>query len=1113
MKIKLLRLLIMCTRLFLFVFILQMNMVFATSGNAQRQSMKDIYLDIGFTNASVYQVFETIENATDFKFSYYSTDIPRAKVSLSQHKRSLEEVLLEVADQVDLKFRRINESILVSENNKKRFSKPVQVVVDDISISGKITDENGDPLPGATIQEKGTTNGTITDIYGMYSMNVSEEAILVVSFVGYEAKEIPVNGRSVLDINLAPDLKALDEIVVVGYGTVKKSDLTGAVSSVKGTELTAYPAIDALQALQGRAAGVNITANNGAPGSALKIRIRGGTSINASSDPIFVVDGFVGGAMPPPEDIESIEVLKDASATAIYGSRGANGVIMVTTKQGKSGKTKIEFNTSISAQNEINRLDLLDADQFIDYISEARPSFVPGTANTDWQDLIFRRGSIQNYQLSLSGGNDNVSYYLSGAYFDQKGVIINSDYDRFSITSNINVKASERFNFGLNVFAQRSGSNGVRTQEGSGGLTPGVVASAFKFEPDQGIYDANGLYTRARLNDPHDNPFAVATELEDQSSSDRFQGNVYGEYSIFNDLKFKMTFGATTNNRRVGQYSPMVLSEGRNVGGNATVDGYKSTLLLNENYLAYSKTIADQHNLTAMAGYSFQISSSESWGGRGQGFLSDAFSFWGLGSSSVWQAPNSNLTEWQIASYYGRLNYSFDDRYSLTLNARYDGSSNFSRNNKWAFFPSGAFAWNMKNESFMDGVDPISFWKWRVSYGLTGNQAIGPYQTLARFSTVFSVIDGQTVNAVRPTTVANNDLTWETTAQLNIGTDIGLLNDRINLTAEYYRMVTSDLLFNVQLPQYSGYTSQLKNVGEVENKGVELTLSSRNLDGQFKWNMDVNFSANRNKVLSLPEGNDIQYGSGPGHMVGLGNTQILREGYPVGSFWGWVYDGVYQEGDTFIPGGGFEQVAGGEKFRDIDGRDGEGNLTGQPDGLLNSSDQTIVGNPNPDFIWGWNNVFEFKNFDLNIFFQGSQGNDILSYTLMELNLLNSINNATTVALDRWTPENTNTDVPMATTGRTRRVSTRWIYDGSFVRLKNLALGYNLPSSFTDKMKISKFRVYVSAQNILTFTKYEGYDPEVNYRSNSGTDGNRNQGLDYGSYPNAKSYTVGLNIGF
>ncbi|GAB3175801.1 SusC/RagA family TonB-linked outer membrane protein [Telluribacter humicola] len=974
-----------------------------------------------------------------------------------------------------------------------------------VSVRGTITGaDTNEPLPGVSVIVKGTNQGTTTDASGTYQVNVpAGNAVLVFSFVGYLSQEVAVGNRQQVNVKLDADVKALSEVVVVGYGTVKKSDLTGSVSSVGSEELTAYPALGTVQAMQGRAAGVQIQANNGEPGASFKVRIRGGTSINASSDPIYVVDGFVGGAIPPPEDIESLEVLKDASATAIYGSRGANGVIMITTKRGKSGKPRIDFNTSVSSQTEINRLDLLKPNDFVDYIQEVRPNYVSPGATTDWQDEIFRRGGIQNHQLSISGGNDAVNYYLSGALYDQSGIILNSGFKRFSITSNIEIKASERLRVGLNLFAQRNEKQQAYTQEGSGGLTSGVVASAFKFEPDLPIRDPQtGRFTVGRLNDPIDNPYAVATQLQNESTNDRIQGNLFAEYGILENLKFRTTMGATTNSGRSGYFAPTTINAGRTVGGRAEVDGSKSTQLLNENYLTYNKTFGAIHDFSAMAGYSYQTSSSESWGGAGQSFITDAVSYWNLGGSSVWLSPNSGLTEWQLGSYYGRINYSLMDRYLFTANIRRDGSSNFSRNHKWATFPSGAFAWKMSNEPFMQNSNVISQWKWRLSYGITGNQAIAPYQTLARFSNVYTIIDGLPVNAVRPTTVANNDLTWESTAQFDIGADISLFKDRINLVLDYYRMVTSNLLFSVQLPQYSGYATQLQNVGSVENKGFEFTLNSRNLVGEFKWNMDINFSTNRNKVLELPGGTELQYSAAPGHLVGLGNTHLLKEGYPVGSFFGWIYDGVYQEGDEFLQGGGFERVAGGEKFRDLDG-----------DGTLNSNDRTIIGNPNPDFIWGLNNDFSYKGFDLNLFFQGSQGNDILSYTLMELNLLSGINNATTVALNRWTPTNTNTDVPRAFNGRTRRVSTRWIYDGSYARLKNLAIGYNFPATLTKKLGMTKLRIYASAQNILTFTKYEGYDPEVNYASEGATNSNRNLGLDYGSYPNAKSYTVGLNVGF
>lgn len=972
-----------------------------------------------------------------------------------------------------------------------------------VTVKGRITSTEGEPLIGATVQLKGSQIGTVTDFDGNFSLELlTAEGILVVSYTGYLPLEEPINGRTLVNLSLTLANNLLDEVVVVGYGTVKKSDLTGSVASVKSEELTAYPALGAAEVLQGRAAGVQVTANNGEPGASHKVRIRGGTSINASSDPIYVVDGFVGAALPPPEDIASVEVLKDASATAIYGSRGANGVIMITTKRGQKGKTRINLNVSHSLQEEINRLDLLNASQFADYIRETNSDFTPAGQNTDWQEEIFRPGSIQNYQLGISGGTDNLNYYLSGTYFDQEGVVLNSGYRRYSITSNIDVQASENLRIGLSLFARETSRNGVRTQESSGGANgSGVISSAFKFGPDQGIFDAEGNYTLARINDRHDNPVAVALERTDENQTDRFQGTVFAEYQILEGLNFRASLGASTNNGRTGFYTPTVLQGGAGVGGAGQVNGNKNGLLLSETYLTYGKGFG-QHHVNLMGGYSYQESTSESWGGRAQNFVTDAGLYWNLGGSSVWLAPNSAFSEWALASYYGRLNYDFDNRLLVTLNARYDGSSTFSLNNKWAFFPSGAIAWNMGSESFLENSELISQWKWRVSYGLTGNRAINSYETLARFSNVLAIQNGGPVNAVAPTAVANNNLTWETTTQLDVGIDVGLFEGRINLTADYYRMVTDDLLFRLPLPEYSGYSSQLTNIGSVENKGIEVSIGARILVSAFKWTTDFNISQNRNKILELPNGTDIQYNSGPGHMVGLGNTQILREGQPVGTFYGWEYLGVYQVGDDFLPGGGFEQDAGGEKFRDLNG-----------DGMLNADDRTVIGSPQPNFIFGWNNDFSWKGFDLNLFFVGAQGNDIYSYTLMELDILSGLNNATTRALDRWTPSNTDTDVPKATTGRSRRASTRWVFDGSYIRLKNIAVGYTLPSRVAQPLGIESLKVFVSGQNLWTLTDYEGYDPEVNYRTTGSTDGNRNLGLDYGSYPNVKGFTFGLNLGF
>ncbi|MEH0153199.1 TonB-dependent receptor [Limibacter armeniacum] len=985
-----------------------------------------------------------------------------------------------------------------------------------ISVKGTVSDK-GTPLPGVSVQLKDTSTGTITDISGKFSLQVPADGQLVFSFIGYISQELAVNGRTEISIELKEDLKQLEEVVVVGYGTQKKSDLTGSVASVKAEDLSAYPVAGATQALQGRMAGVQVQSNNGEPGGSFKVRIRGGSSINASSDPIFVVDGFVGGTLPPPEDIASIEVLKDASATAIYGSRGANGVILVTTKKGKSGQFRISYNTSYSVQKEINRLELLNAKEFAAYINEITPESYDLNSlpyDTDWQEEVLQQGSIQNHQLSVSGGNENVNYYISGVYYDQKGIILNSATKRYSITSNINIKATDHLSFGTNLFARRTNTDGVDTQESGGGTNDaGVITSAMVFSPAQGIYDENGNFTTSEIGDPRDNPYAIATQKLNNKVADRLQGNAFAELALMEGLKFRSSLGVSVDNSRNGIFIPTTLNAGRNVGGEGTISTAKNATVLNENYLSWNHIFMEDHQLSMMAGYSYQSSRNESWLSKGQSFISNSTEFWDLGGASVWQRPESKLAEWTLASFYARANYNYKSRYMLTFNARYDGSSTFSKNNKWGFFPSGAIAWNVGEEEFLKGNELVSQLKLRASYGVTGNTAIGPYQSLARFSPQFAVIGGSTVNAFVPSSVANDNLTWETTGQMDLGVNVGFWDDRLTFEADYYRKVTTDLLFSVPLPEYTGYGTQLKNIGSIENKGLELAINSVNMTGAFEWETGFNISFNRNKVLSLPDGLDIMYESAPGSMVGLGDTQILREGQPVGAFYGWIYDGVYQEGDTFIEGGGFEQEAGGEKYRDISGLDDEGEQTNTPDGQLNNADRTVIGNPNPDFIWGLNNSFKYKGFDLNIFFQGSQGNDILSYTLLELERVSGMTNSTKNALNRWTPTNTDTDFPKASAGRARKVSTRFVYDGSYVRLKNISLGYTLPQNMLQNLKISSVRFYVSAQNIWTSTSYPGVDPEVNYMSSGSANGNLNQGLDYGSYPNAKSYTFGMNVNF
>ncbi|WP_206073054.1 SusC/RagA family TonB-linked outer membrane protein [Pontibacter flavimaris] len=986
--------------------------------------------------------------------------------------------------------------------------------VQGVQVTGTVKDaSNGEPLPGVTVLVENSTTGTATGADGTFRLQAtSSDVTLVFSFVGYVTQKVPLQNRSVVNVSLKLDTRALDEVVVVGYGTQKKSDLTGSVSSVSADEINQYPALSATEALQGRSAGVSITSSNGAPGASPRIRVRGGTSINASSDPLYVVDGFAGATPPPPGDIASIEILKDASATAIYGSRGANGVVLITTKRGKSGKTRVELQTSYSTQEVGKRMDVLNASQFAEMMNEVyKEERYPNPASygegTDWQDEIFRTGNLQNYQVSASGGSEKLNFYTSVNYFGQDGIVINSDYKRYSGLANLDFGISERIRAGVKLLATRSIRNGVRTQETSGGANgAGVIGSALRFNPILGIYDDQGKFTRADVGDPIDNPYAVATQRQNERVVDMLQSNLFVDVNILEGLDFRTTLGVQTNNGRTGSFIPTTLNEGANTGGTGSISADKNTNIINENYFSFNRTLNDIHTVGLVAGYSYQSYRGEDWDAENRGFISDSFSFWNLDGGSTYQNPSSGMTEWQMSSFYGRANYNFKERYLLTFTGRYDGSSRFGANNKWAFFPSAALAWNVKEEPFLESALAwTSNLKLRGSYGVTGNTEIGSYQSLARFSPTFTIIGGVPVNAVRPTEVQNPDLSWESTQQTNFGVDLGLFNSRVSLTADYYYKKTVDLLYRMPLPPYSGYTSTLQNIGSLENKGWEFGLNTVNVDGAaFQWNTDFNITFNRNKILSLPAGEIIESGV-PSHLLNR-QSHILTEGQPVGMFYGYIFDGVYQQGDDISAEKG--KAPGDAKYRDITGVDENNNLTGVPDGVVTTADRTIIGNPHPDYIFGFNNDFKYKNFDLSVFFQGSVGNDMLNLTRMEMEWMSGKGNASTAALDRWTPTNTDTNVPRASINNSNAVSSRWVEDGSYVRLKNVVLGYNLPSALTEKFFVSNLRLYVSAQNIVTFTDYTGYDPEVSY-----IDSNRNIGLDYGSYPNVKSYTAGLNITF
>ena len=980
------------------------------------------------------------------------------------------------------------------------------------------------PLPGVNVIVSNTSSGVSTDFDGNYQIQVKKGDVLLFSYVGFVSQSVIIDNQQSLSISLVEDT-ALDEIVIVGYGSRKKSDITGAVSSVKPEELTAFPVLNAAQALQGRAAGVVIQSNNGGePGAPISVQIRGNTSINASSNPLIVVDGFVGANMPQPTDIESMQILKDASATAIYGSQGANGVVLITTKKGKKGKLNIDFTSNYSVQNTANKLDLLNANDFANYQNQIRTNqgntspYVKGDFDTDWQDLIYRSGNTANHQLSFSGGSEKANYYASGTYFKQDGILINSGYERATFLSNIDAQVTNKLKIGLNLTGGLSTKNGVATQS-NGSVTVGgddVVSLAMRFAPDKGIYNADGTFsTNDALGDEVDNPYAVATQRDDDTEIENFRANFYLNYEILEGLTFKTTFGISSRNQFRGIYMPrsLKITAGQGLDGRAIMSEDKTKNVLSENYLTYNKELG-KGNLTLTAGYSYQKRTDKGLYNEGTGTISDSFSYYGLWTATNLIQPGEGdvyTTEKEIQSQFGRVNFDYDDKYLITATVRRDGASNFAANKKYAIFPSAALGWKLSNEDFLKDNEKISNLKLRASYGVTGNPSIGAYESLAKSAIIYASNNGSTAPAITPGQPSNPNLEWESSYQTNFGLDLGLLNNRISLSLDYYNIDTKNLIMvDRGLPWYLGFYNDeiLKNAGEINNTGVEVFLGTKNITNKdFTWSTDFVFSKNKNTVTSLINGDDW-FGNGAPSYFSVNNTVILREGEEVGLFHGYDYAGVYKGGDlpagtATLPSG----VEGDPLFTDVNG-----------DGEITNDDRKIIGNPNPDFTWGLTNNFRYKDFDLNIFFQGSQGGEIFNMTNVQLN--NGDANTTYAYYNNaYSSTNTNANQPRVGNNSFREISSRFVEDGSYIRLKNIALGYNLPSNVLESIGIDKLRLFISAQNLLTITNYSGLDPEVNYSGGQGGQSGNNQssntvrGFDFGNYPTVKSVTFGLNLTF
>ncbi|MDO7844757.1 TonB-dependent receptor [Hymenobacter sp. M29] len=980
------------------------------------------------------------------------------------------------------------------------------------------------PLPGVSVLLKGTTTGSSTNAAGEFELNApATGGTLVFSFVGFESFEQPIGTSTSFNVQLKEQAQDLNEVVVVGYGTQRKRDITGAVASISAEQVAETPIARADQILQGRVSGVQVTQTNSEPGGNVSIRIRGTNSINTGNEPLFVVDGFPGAGdlnSINPSDIESVEILKDASATAIYGSRGANGVVLITTKKGKVGKGTINLEAYTGVQIVRHKYELMNAKEFAQYLNEVNPGTGVGAIpapyrqgqidslgeGTDWQSAILRPARMSNYQLAFNGGTEETRYNLSFNYFDQEGIVLNSGFQRATVRLNLNRKISRKLSFDFSsqlagTFEQRAFANS------SGGSNGGVILDALRFSPINPVRDAAGNYTYSNTPLPYvedvGNPVAYAEKAKDHRTTARGLFNVAGNYEILPGLTLRITGGLDYNNNQLDAYRPSDIYLGRLTNGSANRVQTNRYSWLNENTLTYDKKLNENNFLNVVVGVTEQQFYGNDFSATANGFFTNTLGSDNLALGSNIQTPNSGKFTNSLASYFGRVNYRLFERYLFTATLRADGSSRFGKNNKWGYFPSAAFAYRLIDEKFMSDFTALSDLKLRVGFGITGNQEINNYQSLARYD-VGSYASGSTrLVGLVPANILNPDLRWESTAATNVGIDAAFLQNRITFTADAYYKKTSDLLLRVATPRTTGYGDILLNAGSVENKGLEFALNTTNFDSKaFGWKTNLNISMNRNKVLDLYSVDELPVGASSSSLfvgAGLGQTSILREGEPIGSFYGYQFDGIWQSADEIAASGAKSTTLrpGDPRYIDQNG-----------DGFITAADRVIIGRAQPDFIYGVTNNFTKGGFSLSIFIQGVQGTDVLNLNRYELESgVNSTNKLKTV-VDRWTPTNPSNTIPRAgsTLRRSTGIVSDVVEDGSFVRLKTVTLGYNLPK-FSKAVKSAS--VYITAQNLVTLTKYTGFDPEVN---SFGRD-NLSLNTDYNAYPSTRTFIAGLKIGF